>query len=175
VLTTIGDDLNLVTERGVDKLNQIDTGKAIDKTKVEVVELQATEIQNAKDTSLADTEEGVKRLQLEQGVDVEDLGVEEALEDEHIKVVLDLQVLEELQVESIETLEIAQVDLIKLQAVEAACIEDGTGGERVGGCLHSAGLGCRGSGDSGDSGNKARKDGRELHVDWGCGLGMCSL
>lgn len=107
----------------------------------------------------------MERLELEQGVDVKDLGLEDVLEEEHVKVVADVEVLEELQVEGVEPLEVAEVDLVEAQAVESAGVEDGTSGHGVGGGVDDVAglLGDRG-GDGG-GGEEAGEDGGELHDD----------
>lgn len=148
-----GHGLDLGQHVGLDELLEVDASKVVDQAKVEAAKVEATKVKAVEETSTSDREDGVELLELEEGVDVKDLLLEQVLELENVQVVLQAEGTEELEVQSVDVEEVVQVDLV--EAVEVVEL-----GEVESGALLNFGAG-GGSGDQ--SGQGGDDHGRELH------------
>lgn len=151
------DGSDLGDERGIDERGQVEGADVVDEAELQGLEVQAGEVEGVEDTELAELDEGLKLLELQNGVDVEGLALEETLKSEGVEVVLDSQGLEDLQVQGVDAVQVVDVQRVELlQVVELGDVQ------------LSALLGGSGGGDSGES---TGEDGRELHFEIKSGLG----
>lgn len=148
-----GNGLDLGHNVGEDELLEVDAGKVVDQAKVEATELETSKVEAVEETRTSDLEDGVELLDLEEGVDVKLLLVEQALELEQVQVVLETEVAEELEVQGVDVEQVVQVDLVEtVEVVEEGEVES------------SALLNFGAGGGSGDQGGQGGDDhGRELH------------
>lgn len=114
--------------------------------------MQVAEVEGVEDAELAELEEDLELLELEDGVDVKDVGREQALESQGVEVVADGELLEETQVQGVDDVQVAEVEGVEAQVVEGRGIEEAT--------LLSSG------GGRGNGGESASEDSGELHFDY---------
>ncbi len=86
-LTLAGDYLNLRNSRLLDELSEVEAADVAEETELESAELQAGEIEAVEQTELLKLEDLLELLELEQGVEVKAVALEQVLEGEHVEVV----------------------------------------------------------------------------------------
>lgn len=150
---TVGRCDNLVDlgDQGlVDELAQVDLANALDEAEVQPAEVQLGEVDVAEDALLLDRQEGGQLLQLEQGVEVEVLGGEEALERGEVEVVDLAELAKVLEVEVVEGEEVVEVEVLEaLEVVQEVQVNVGAGLVGSGGWRGSGGV---------DEGGEGRED-----------------
>ena len=165
-----GDRGDLADDGGDDELAKVDDANVVEQAEVEEVQLQAGEVEAVENAELADLQEGVQGLELQQAVEVEDLVLEEALELQHVEVVDLSEAAQQVQLQRVDVEQVVEVDLLEAAEVvdqtevegDGALIDDLTGrplGD-VGRCGRGDG---RGGGSEG--GQSRDDDGEELHFD----------
>lgn len=148
-----GDSLDLGHQGSIDERAEVEGTDVVDKAELESSKVEAGEVEGVEDTELTELEEHLQLLELEDGVDVKDVGGEERLKSQSVEVVLDGELLEQAQVEGIDDVEVAQVKGVEAEAVELGSVEDTA--------LLSSG------GGSGEGGESASDHGGETHFDYG--------
>lgn len=118
-----------------------------------MLQLKRSKIKAVEDAELANLQESVQRLKLEEALDVERLVLEERLELQNVEVVDAGQVAQEAELQGVDVEEIVQVDLVEaLKTVEGVDIE-----------LESTLL--EASGRGGGSSNSQSRQGRDEESD----------
>lgn len=148
-----GDGLDLGDQRSIDERAEVESTDVVDEAELESSKVEAGEVEGVEDAELTELEEHLQLLELEDGVDVEDVGREQGLEGQSVEVVLDGELLEQAQVEGVDDVEVAQVKGVEAEAVELGSVENTT--------LLSSG------GSSGEGGESASDHGGETHFDYG--------
>lgn len=151
--------LDLTDNVGGDKLLEVDHTDVVKEAEVELLELQRGKIEAAEDTELMDLEEGLERLELEQGCDIERLLLEKTLELENVEVVDVGQVAKEPQLQGVDVEQVVQVDLLEVLEtvqgidikVERASLKVGDGSRR---------------GSNSQGGKSGDEESDRLHFDW---------
>lgn len=148
-----GNSLDLRDQGSIDERAEVESANVVDETELEELELEVAEVEGVENTELAKLEQDLELLELQDGVDVEDVGGEQRLKAESVEVVLDGELLQETQVERVDDVEVAQVQGVEAEAVELGSVENTA--------LLSSG------GGSGQGGEGAGDDGGETHFDYG--------
>lgn len=148
---------DLGNQGGIDQGGQVEGADVVNETKLQGLEVQAGQVKGVEDAELAELEQGLELLELQEGVDVKVVALEETLEGKGVEVVLDSQGVEELQVQGVDDVQVVDVQGVELlQVVELRDVQ------------RTALLGGSGGGDSGEG---TGEDGRELHFEIKSGLG----
>lgn len=150
--TTLDDRGDLGNQRSINQRAQVEGTNVVDEAELEKLELQVAEVEGIKHAELTELEEDLELLELEDGVDVEDVGREQTLESQSVEVVADGELLEETQVQRVDDVQVAEVKGVEAQVVQGAGIEDTA--------LLSSG------GGRGNGGKSASEDSGELHFDY---------
>lgn len=130
----LGDDaLDLREQAGVDEGADVEAADAAEEAEVEAAEVDGGEVEVAEDAEPAELREQGHLLQLEQGVEVEDVVAKEALEAAEVQVVEGPQLREGLQVERVDGVEVLQVlvrerELVEGVQVDLAALLNSSGG-----------------------------------------------
>lgn len=147
------DGLDLRHQGSIDERAEVESTDVVDEAELESGKVQAAEVEGVEDAELTELEQGLELLELQDGVDVEDVGGEQRLKGQSVEVVLDGELLEQTQVEGVDDVEVAQVQGVEAEAVELGGVEGTT--------LLSSG------GGSGEGGEGASDHGGETHFDYG--------
>lgn len=164
LLLLLDDGGDLGHQGGVDQGAEVEGADALDEAELEDLEVQAGQVDGgvAEDAELLELEQGLQLLELEDVVDAEGGGREEGLEGEGVEVVVDGELLEQVHVERVDGVQVAQVQRVEGQVVERAGVE---GAALLGGGRQVVVGGGGGGGGGGDGGQGTSEDGGELHFD----------
>jgi len=149
-----GNGLDLGHHVGDDELLEVDATEVVDEAELELVQAEAAEVEAVEHTGVGEEEEVIELLELEDGLDVKRLLVEQTLELEDVEVVLLAEETEQVEVQGVDVGQVVEVDLVEaLEAVEQTEVD-------VGALLR---------GGRSDQGGEGRdEDGGGLHFCW-CG------
>lgn len=90
------------------------------------MKVECREIKRVEDAELAECDEGLELLELEDGVDVEDLRLEQSLEGKGVEVVVDGESLQNAEVDTVQLGQVANVQRVEGQVVELANVKGAT-------------------------------------------------
>ena len=133
---------------------EVKASNTVDQAELELLELQGSKVELVEDTEAGKLEEGLELLELKDGVEVEDVVLEQTLESQRVEVVVDSQGIQELEIQRVDDVQVLNVKGV--EAVEAVQERQVNG---------SAGLNLLGGGGDGKSGESASEDSGELHFD----------
>ena len=153
---------DLGNQRLVNDGAEVKASNTVDETKLELLELQGSKVELVEDTQVGKLEEGLELLELEDGVEVEDVVLEEALESQRVEVVVDGQGVQELKIQGVDDVQVLNVNGVEVaETVQERQVNGSTGVNLLGG------------GGNGESGESASEDSGELHFDvWKEWIGM---
>lgn len=117
-LRLLNDGLDLGDQVDINKRGNIEAADAADDAQVKADQVETGQVEVAEDSRAAELRDDVYLLQLQQGVEVEDVADEEVLEADDVEVVEGGELREGLQVEAVDGVEVLQVLVCEAELVE---------------------------------------------------------
>lgn len=119
--------LDLGDQRLVDEGAEVEAANVVDEAEVQATELETREIEAVEDTNLAEGQEGLELLELQDGVEVEDVVLEQTREGVDVEVVDLAELSEELEVEAVDGSQVLDVQGVeRAKVVELREVDNAT-------------------------------------------------
>lgn len=108
-LTIVSNGLDLRHQGGIDERAKVEGAHVVDQAKVEDTEVERGKVKCVENTELTELNNGVQLLELEDGINIEDLCLEQTLEGQSIQVVIDGERLENGEVDIVDGAQVANI------------------------------------------------------------------
>jgi len=126
--------LDLGDQRLVDQLAEVEAANDVHETQVEGAQVEAREVESVEDTNLSEGQEGLELLELQDGVQVEVVALEQVLEAVDVEVVDVAELSKEGQVEAVDGGQVLDVNGVEaVQVVEPGEVDIAAGLDLLGG------------------------------------------
>lgn len=126
-LTASRNSLDLFDNSYVNELAQVHRTEIVNQCQIDAAKVQRRKVEAVEYTSLSNDQKGMKLLKAKDRLEIECASGEQGLELDHIKVVVDAEVLEQSQVELVDSHQIVEVclfhdKLVKLVSVDGSAL-----------------------------------------------------